>query len=749
LVQNPAQPGMQSSAPFGAIDAIISGGPGRSRRSLEGVVVPETGQPVHNDFSGTAAGPVVQAGTIHGGVHMHVAAAPSMVPRQLPGTVRDFVNRKHEQSGLTSGLLDLAPTDHAPRLCVIDGTAGAGKTALAIHWSRSVEDRFPDGQLYVNLLGFDPSRKPLQPIDALQVLLEGLGIGPDRVPSTEASRAGMYRSALANRRVLLVLDNALESTQVAPLLPGTGSCAVVVTSRHRLDSLIVHHGAIRIALGTLTNDDARDLLSRHLTEAPENVIDAIATRCGRLPLALSIVAARTRSYPDVPPATLAQQLYEERGELDALDTGEETTSVRAVFSWSYRSLDPGTARAFRLLALHPGPDIGIPTAESLLGFTGLQALRHLRALVRANLLEEYMPNRFRFHDLLRVYAAEQASDDEPVATRNLAVRRFLDGFLRSAANASLSLNPNRSLSPLDPPVQDALILTFGSRGEAMNWFQEEYQNLKSTIEWTASHGFEDHTWRLTQAFWQYLYLCGRWHEIVALNQMAIAAAEHLGNTIAKATEHTSSGVALAMLGNNREAVDQFRVALDLYRAVGDLDGEGNALDSLAWAYTRSTDFQTAISYCEKALEVYRRINDPEGQARALDSLSVACAGLGRYDEGLGYGQQALRLHEQTGSLIGQAHVLRSLGQCYARMARYAEAITRFESALALCRDIDDRHDEAKTLVDLGRAQHASGDANAARDSLEQAITILTELRDPDVEAVRADLQTLAAEPRNP
>lgn len=705
---------------------------------------------VRNEVGGMVAGAVVQAGTIHGDVHVHASGVLSQTPRQLPGRSRYFVNRKSELSALTHYFIDAPLMEGTARVGVIDGMAGVGKTALAIHWAYAVQDKFPDGQLYVNLLGFDPAGNPLTPAEALQVLLEGIGVPPDRVPATQAGRMAMYRSLLAGRRVLVLLDNALESTQVEPLLPGSGPGVTMVTSRHRLDGLIIRHGAERILLGTLGATESRGLLSQYVgagLPAPRpQVLDEIAARCGHLPLALSIVAARARYYPELPPDMLVRQLRETEHQLDALDAGDVSANIRDVLSWSYRQLPRATARVFRLLSMHPGPDISIPAAESLAAMSNNEALRHLRHLTRANLLEEYVPARFRFHDLLRAYAGEQAQADDPADTRGPAVRRFLDGFLFSACNASSQLNADRPEIPLNSPQPGAVISRFDSREEAMKWFKEEYQNLNSVIEWTAANNHDEYTWRLALAFWQYLYLCGRWHELIGVHETALAATARLGDSPAAAAVHANLGLGLVMAGRHEEGAGHFRTALDLHRAAGNLAGEGSALDSLAWIHVKTGEFETAISYCDQALAVYRQTDDPEGQARALDSLGVAYAGLGRCEEGIEHGQRALELHVRTGSLLGQIHARHSLGRCYALMARYQEAASHFEQAVAACRDLGDRHDEAAILRDLGAAAKAAGEPAKAEACWTQAAALLTDLRHPDAEVVEAELQALRLPP---
>lgn len=708
---------------------------------------------ISNKLGGKVTGPVVQAGVIYGGVHVHEGTTPAVVPCQLPGTSRGFVNRKRQLAAMTRKLIPATRGSSNVVISVIDGAAGIGKTALALHWAHSMRDRFPDGQLYVNLRGFDPADRPLASAEALQVLLEGLGVSPDRVPTREESRMALYRSLLSDKRVLVLLDNAADTTQIELLLPGTASCATIVTSRNRLDGLAVHYRADRITLDLLTSAESRQLMVRHLgakrLAAEPQAVSELILRCGHLPLALSITAARAASYPDFPLRLLAEELRDERRRLDALDGGDIATNIRAVFTWSYRQLPLGTARVFRLLGLHPGSDIGLFAATAMVAMSEQHTRQHLEALARAHLLEQHMPNRYRFHDLLRAYATEQAGEDEPSPEQQLALRRVLDSYLHSANNASRQLNIYRPLIPVDPPQRDAVVRQFNSNTEAMRWYQEEYQNLMAAIEWTAAHSFDEYTWRLALTFWQYLYLCGRWHEVIATHETALAAALRVDNRGAMAAIHTNLGVARTHLGNYEAGATHFRDALGLYRNAADLYGEGNALDSLAWVYVQSGDFREAIAYCEQALAIYRRTGSRDGEGRALDSLGVAYAGLGQYEQGIGYGMQALELHRQAADRLGQAHTLRSLGRCYAQTGHYHQAIVQFQQALILCRDVGDRHDEASNLHDLGMVLHTIGKDGEARKQLDQALAILTEIRHPGAVAVQADLAALPSLPDPP
>jgi tetratricopeptide (TPR) repeat protein len=570
------------------------------------------------------------------------------------------------------------------------------------------------------------------------------------VPANADGRAALYRSLLSDRRMLILLDNAAETTQVEPLLPGHGSCMTVLTSRNRLDGLIVHRGAERISLDVLAPREARTLMAEYLGQdrviaEPEAVAEA-ATKCGHLPLALTLVAVRAAAYPGHFLRTVIDELGDGRDRLDALDTGDLTTNLRDVFSWSYRRLRPDTARVFRLLGLHPGPDIGVPAAAALAGISEREALRHLGVLSGAHLVEEPMPRRFRFHDLLRIYAAERAGEEETAADRQRALRGVLDSYLHTAHNASRRLNEHRLPIPLGVPQPAAVIAGFDTHDKAMRWFQEEYQNLLATIEWAAERDLADYAWRLALTFWQYLYLCGRWNELIAIHETVLPAAENAAEPTACAAVHTNLGVGEAQLGNHQAALSHFRKALLEFRRIGDQAGQGNALDSLAWVHTLAGDFPEAVDLCEQALAVYRQTGDRDGQARTLDSLGVAHAGLGRYDRAIDYGQQALELHVETANRIGQAHTLRSLGQCYAGKGDQYQAAMRYQQALIHCREIGDRYDEAGNLRDLGSALAELHEFDEARKYWEQALSILNELRHPSATAVKTDLATLPTSP---
>ncbi|OLB78390.1 MAG: hypothetical protein AUI14_13285 [Actinobacteria bacterium 13_2_20CM_2_71_6] len=351
------------------------------------------------------------------------ARVAGVIPRQLPAAVRHFAGRSAELDALTRGL-----DQQAVVVATIDGTAGIGKTALAVYWARQVADRFPDGQLYANMRGFDATGSPLTPSEAVRGFLDALDVAPGRIPDSIDAQVGMYRSLLAGLRMLLVFDNARDAEQVRPLLPGSPGCLVVVTSRTRLTSLVTAAGAQPLTLDLLSTADARELLVRRLgparVAAEPHAVTEIITWCARLPLALSVVASRAATHPGFPLAALAFELRNPRGGLDALAGGDPATDVRAAFSWSYRQLPADAARLFRLLGLHPGPDIGTAAAASLAGIPASQVRELLTELARAHLVTEHAPGRFSFHALLRAYATELVYGADSADERRSAVRRL-------------------------------------------------------------------------------------------------------------------------------------------------------------------------------------------------------------------------------------------------------------------------------------------------------------------------------------
>jgi DNA-binding SARP family transcriptional activator len=460
-------------------------------------------------------------------------------PRQLPTGVAQFTGRAVELRVLDSLLGSMASADGTVAISAISGMAGVGKTSLALHWARDVAHRFPDGQLYVNLRAFGPWRRPVRAADALRGFLDALDVPQGRNPADTDAQAALYRTVLASKRMLVMLDNAADEDQVRPLLPGADGCLVLITSRRRLAGLAACEGATLLTLDVMSQPEAVALLAgrlgAELTEVAPETANELATLCGRLPLALSIAAARAMATPNLDLAELTTQMQDLGGRLDMLDVGEPASSVRAVFSWSYRDLSRPAARMFRLLAVHPGPDIGLAAAASLVGCPAVQARRILAELVSAHLMTEHVPGRWIFHDLLRAYASEQARCEENQAEHDAAILRVLDYYLQTACFAAVMLRPGRdpALALLAPPV-GAEPDSINSPTEAIAWYDAEHRVLAEVISWAAAAGFDAHAWRLRWALADYLAMTGRWRAQAVTMRTGFDAALAAGDVAGQA-----------------------------------------------------------------------------------------------------------------------------------------------------------------------------------------------------------------------
>ena len=430
------------------------------------------------------------------------SAHPVVVPRQLPVTTRHLIGRQAELAFLSEAVGETVGAGSGVVISAICGTAGVGKTALAVHWSHQVADEFPDGQLYVNLRGFDPSGMPVTPAQAIRGFLDAFHVSAERIPMGLDAQAALYRSLLAGKRVLVVLDNARDVAQVRPLLPGSPGCLVLITSRADLADLITAEGAHLLTLDVLAEQEARDLLNRSLggrLASEPRIAGELTELCARLPLALRVTAARATIRPLLPLDALVSELRDMRSRLDALDAGGQSSNVRTVFSWSLRQLSASAARMFRLLGIHPGPDITVAAAAGLAGTSRVLAAQALAELARAHLVAEHVAGRFAFHDLLRAYAVEQAATQESEHERHHALHRMVDHYLHTAHAACLLLGSPRETIVLPPPEPGAAPEDFADTARAWAWFQAEHHVLLAITTQAAATGFDGHAWRTLAA----------------------------------------------------------------------------------------------------------------------------------------------------------------------------------------------------------------------------------------------------------
>jgi tetratricopeptide (TPR) repeat protein len=632
-------------------------------------------------------------------------------------------------------------------VAAVSGTAGVGKTALVVHWAHRVAARFPDGQLYANLRGFDPSGQVMTSAEAIRGFLDALGVPPERIPPGQDAQAALYRSLLAGKRVLVLVDNARDTDQVRPLLPGTPTAVAVVTSRDQLTPLVAAHGARRLALDLLTHDEARELLAQRLgtgrVAAEPQPVEQIITACARLPLALAIAAARAQQT-SFPLAALAAELGEAGAWLDALDAGDLTSQVRAVFSWSYTALTPPAARLFRLLGLHAGPDISTSAAASLAARSVPQSRPVLSELTRANLLTEHIPGRYMFHDLLRAYATDLAHTHDPDHTRHAAVTRLLDHYLHTATTADRLLHPARDPSPLPPasPAPGTSPEHLTDSEQAMGWLSSAHPVLLATLHHAAGAGFDTHTWQLAWALDTFLYRQGHWHDRATVWRAALPAALRLGHLPAQAFAHRLLGHADTRLGRHSDAHPRLEQALDLYIRAGDRVGQAHTHYNIAYLWERQGHLDKALDHAQHALTLFQAAGHRRGQAVALSTVGWYHALLGDHTQALTCCEKALTLFQQLGYREGEAPTWDSLGYAHHHLGHHSQAVNCYQHAVTLFGDLGDRYRQAVALTRLGDTRHNAGTPTAARTAWTRALTILTDLDHPDAQSVQAKLHNL-------
>ncbi|GIH03559.1 SARP family transcriptional regulator [Rhizocola hellebori] len=672
-----------------------------------------------------------------------VESTPNPVPRQLPGGVVGFSGRNQQMKALDQLLPDSSQPDGL-RISVIAGTAGVGKTTLAVHWGHQVADQFPDGQLYVDLRGFDPSRSPMDPAEAVRGFLAAFEYPPQRIPVEVAAQAGLYRSLLADKRVLVVLDNARDGDQVRPLLPGSPGCLVLVTSRERMPGVVAATGAYPLMLDVLPENEAQALLARRLgpdrLAAEPDAADEIIQRCARLPLALAIAASHAASYADLSLSGLADQLRTASG-LDAFDAGDAATDARAVFSWSYEALSPEAARLFRLLGVHPGPDLSMPAAASLAGVEPQRAQAMLAELTRAHLVNERVPGRYSCHDLLRSYAGELAHRHDTETARRTALHQLLEHYMHSARAAVLCLDPNRDPMPETPVQPEVTPETFDDVPQAMGWFTATHAALLAAIEHAAGNGFDAHAHRLAWTLVPFLDRRGHWHDWLDVQRIAVDATARMGDRSEQARAHRGLASAYKQLGLYDEANVHFGYALDLYREHGDQLGEALTHNSLSLVLERQDRLREAIDHNKLALDLFRAVGDRSGQGRCLHSIGWYHARLGEHEIALTHCQQALPLLAEVGDRA-EPYTWGALGYLHHQLGDYDSAIAHHRQALTRFQEQGYRYPEAQALDYLGDTYLAANDLDAARTVWRQALSILGELRHPDADKVRAKLHDL-------
>ena len=664
----------------------------------------------------------------------------ALVPRQLPASVSGFTGRTSELSAL-DGILKEASADSPGTVVIsaIGGTAGVGKTALALHWAHQVAGRFADGQLYVNLRGFDPTGDPMAVSEAVRGFLDALGVPADRIPPQPEAQTALYRSVLANRKMLIVLDNAREEQQVRPLLPASPASLVIVTSRNQLAGLAAADRARLLTLDVLSPSEAVNMLTTRIgatrAAAEPGAVGEIAAMCGRLPLALAVAAARAEARPGFPLAAVAAELRDRGGRLDALEAGGPEASVRAVFSWSYRQLSAEAARMFRLLGLHPGPDISGPAAASLAAADQSKARQLLAELTRGHLVAEHVPGRYALHDLLRAYAADQARHADSEPERAAAVTRVLDHYLHTARDGASMMLPLFASIPLTSPSPGTAPEKFSDLEQALAWFKAEHQVLLAAMGLDADFGQGIHAWQISSVMTPILAAQGHDPEFAAIKRMTMAAAarDDAAMVASGARDHVGT------LGDYQWVPEFYASMAELYQQLGNHRGKALCLYALACLAEYQGQYAEALSHADQAATLFRSIGDKTGEIELLNAVGWYRALLGDYEQARQLSRQALALNADHGSRQLEGNIWNSLGYTEYHGGDFAEAAACYEHALTAFRAVGDRWGEADTLTNLGDIRHAIGELPPAREAWQQAIAILDNLQHPDAARVRAKL----------
>lgn len=694
---------------------------------------------------------VVQAGAIHGDVHVTASSAGDVtVPRQLPMAVSGFVNRTVELSQLDT----LVPveddttghTSGAVVISAIGGSPGVGKTALALHWAHRMRSQYVDGDLYVNMRGHGPGPR-LDASTALDSLLRTLEIPSERIPDDLDGRSALYRSHLDGKHMLVLIDDAVSPEQVRPLLPASPTCLVLVTSRSTLSGLVAREGAQRMSLDTLTTEESLSLLRTHLGEqrlsADPDMARALVAHCAHLPLALRILTERLLDRPEAPLADIAAELDAENERLDTLGTtDDELSDVRAVFDSSYTALPSEAARMFRVLGVHPGIELDAASCAAAAGMPVKQTRALLDQLAGTHLLQRLGRERYRLHDLLRMYAAERFHAEEPAEHQTEVIGQLARWYLASARNAVLAVMPNFRPVP-DPEGQPSgEPLTFDTAHAALAWFEQERPTLVSTLHTTREHELHDLAWRLPVAASPLFELHRHWEEWRRIHLAGLDSAEVLGDCQGQARNLIALAGVEWLTDTPDQALERYASALEAAREVNDGWTEGFALrqlGNLRWQRNRDSEAPTLIRH---AIDAFRRAEDKRGEGMALLSLAAYEQNLGHHDTALEHCGTALTIFTDIADTWSAAWARCYRADALTSASQHRAAIAEYQTALPVFTDLADIDTEAITRIGLGRTHRALGETDQARNHLGTALDLLRSVDDPRAEEIEAELAQL-------
>ncbi|MFJ5035766.1 AfsR/SARP family transcriptional regulator [Streptomyces sp. NPDC088560] len=683
---------------------------------------------------------------VRGGAHttMEAASRTLVTPHQLPTAMPGFTGRLSEMHRAQSVIAKPEGT----RVLTVNGMAGVGKTAFGVKFAHSVAHLFPQGQLYVDLRGYD-SAGAVDAGTALRAFLLALGIPPDKIPAELDAQSALYRSVLSDKQLLILLDNARDSEQVRPLLPGPSDCLVIVTARHQLPGLVATHGAHPIILDVLDDREALSLLSNRIGDARVSAdleaAQTIIQHCGRLPLALSIVAARARTYPDFSLSLIAEELKSVRGSLDAFSSGDTGLDARVVFSWSLEVLSPEAALLFRLLALHPGPQITVSAAASLAGLEPRETRSLLVELVRAYLIAECAPSLFQMHDLLRVYAAELSEELDTSEVCGGAVERLFDYFLHSGYSACSEISAALPDAPATKPAARSNAQDFQHETQARAWLDLEHDSLLAAVEVMQEAGYDAHAWQLACYVAENLSRRACWIDLASVLENGLAAAERVNDSHAQALCHRGLGIAHGKLGRNDDAVWHLLAALNLFIAKSNLPEEAEIHGHVAVVEMQRGNLKEALKHADEAHRIYREMNEPLRGARSRNDVGRLYALLGDYERALAYCSGSIDELEKLKDIPSLISAYNSMAFIYRQKSDFKRALQYHESAYRMACDARDTGSAAETLAHIGELQRAAGMIDAARTAWSNALRLFEELEGAETEVMRTSLRRLLSE----
>jgi tetratricopeptide (TPR) repeat protein len=697
---------------------------------------------VRNELSGTVFGPSVQARDVYGGLHVHQKTTV-ISPRQLPPAGL-LVDRQVDLAEL-----ERARTIHAQpggsSVVVVSGPAGIGKTSLVVHWAGMIAGDFPDGQLYVDLRGHAPHDTAVSPSEVLGQFLRAMGVNPGQVPVGLAECSALYRSLTSERSMIVVLDDAISAGQVRPLLPGPPHSLTVVTSRWRLAGLLAY-GARGIQLDRLEADAALELLVHAVgdqrTAAEPDAARELVRLCARFPLALCIAAARLAVRPRWPMSEMVQALASERGRLAALSV-EDDMAVRASLDLSYRALPSAAARLYRLLGLYPGTVFEDRLAAAAAALPVREARRLIEVLTDANLLDDAPGGRYRFHDLIRLHAAEMAESDDD-ATRSDAIRRMLDWLLHSVVVASRLAAPYLHDLPSEVVYEPAEPKSFADAAEALEWLEQEFPNLHAAVRFALDHGLFLVGWQLVDATWPLFLHRGHHQDRLEFDQLGLRAARQGENLYGQAKMLDRIGLALRDLDRLDDAVEHFRQGLSIWQRLGDRIREASSLRRIGAVAAIRGGYEEAIGRFTQALDVYQALGETRRTALALNDLGGALTETGRAAAAIEHLEQARRLLSGRSDRYNQTRTLILLGRAHARAGDVRAAADQLDRALVTMREIGSRAGEAAALEARGDLAERAGRPDEARDRYREALQILISISTREADRLREHLTRLEA-----